>query len=202
MIHQRGGIRRTGQRGRSDGYQPGRPPDTPSPESTRLQGIGQAHDQSVRVAGFPAETAADADVVVTVLPGGTHVLDCYQGPDGLLGTAPVGAVFVDCSTIDVADARAAVRATGRRAVDAPVFGGVVGAVAGTLTLVVGAQDENFAAIEPVLTPRWVAVSCTAVRPVPDRPPALSARSRACSAAASEAVTNARCRGCAVAPPAR
>ncbi|MET7299199.1 3-hydroxyisobutyrate dehydrogenase [Embleya sp. NPDC005575] len=116
--------------------------------------LEQARDSGVRIAGSPAEAVADADVVITMLPGGAHVLDCYQGPAGLLAAAPVGAVFVDCSTIDVADAHAAhaaVRASGRRALDAPVSGGVVGAVAGTLTFMVGADDEDFAAIEPVLT---------------------------------------------------
>ncbi|GCD97698.1 3-hydroxyisobutyrate dehydrogenase [Embleya hyalina] len=118
------------------------------------QALEQARDQGVRIAGSPAEAAADADVVITMLPGGAHVLDCYGGQDGLLAAAPAGALFVDCSTIDVADAHAAhaaVRATGRRALDAPVSGGVVGAVAGTLTFMVGADSEDFTAIEPVLT---------------------------------------------------
>ncbi|OPC84111.1 3-hydroxyisobutyrate dehydrogenase [Embleya scabrispora] len=119
-----------------------------------LEALEQARHKGVRIAGSPAEAAVDADVVVTMLPGGAHVLDCYRGPNGLLAAAPAGALFVDCSTIDVADAHAAhaaVRATGRRALDAPVSGGVVGAVAGTLTFMVGADDEDFATIEPLLT---------------------------------------------------
>ncbi|WP_331772011.1 3-hydroxyisobutyrate dehydrogenase (plasmid) [Embleya sp. NBC_00888] len=118
------------------------------------EALERARESGVRIAASPAEAVADADVVITMLPSGPHVLDCYRGSAGLLAAAPAGAVFVDCSTIDVADAHAAheaVGASGRRSLDAPVSGGVVGAVAGTLTFMVGAADEDFAAVEPVLT---------------------------------------------------
>ncbi|WP_181774913.1 3-hydroxyisobutyrate dehydrogenase [Amycolatopsis pittospori] len=93
---------------------------------------------------------AEADVVVTMLPSGRHVLDCYQE---ILPSARPGTLFVDCSTIDVADARRAadlVVAAGHRAVDAPVSGGVVGAEAGTLTFMVGGDSRAFVAAEPFL----------------------------------------------------
>ncbi len=67
--------------------------------------------------------------------------------------APAGTLFVDCSTIAVSDAREAaalVVAAGHRALDAPVSGGVVGAAAGTLTLMVGASAEDLAAVREVL----------------------------------------------------
>ena len=112
----------------------------------------------VQVVGAAEDAAREADVVITMLPSGRHVLDCYRGADGaagLLSSARPGTLFVDCSTIDVDDARAAHAAAleaGHRAVDSPVSGGVVGATAGTLTLMVGAAEEDFAAARPVLEP--------------------------------------------------
>jgi 3-hydroxyisobutyrate dehydrogenase len=114
-----------------------------------------AAEAGVVLAGSPAEAVAAAEVVITMLPSGRHVLDVYQGADGLLAAAPAGALFVDCSTIAVSDAREAaslVVAAGHRAVDAPVSGGVVGATAGTLTLMVGALAEDLDAVRPVLEP--------------------------------------------------
>ncbi|EOM77049.1 3-hydroxyisobutyrate dehydrogenase [Rhodococcus rhodnii] len=102
----------------------------------------------------PADSAvaavAEAELVVTMLPSGRHVLDVY---DEILPAAPAGTLFVDSSTIDVADARAAHEkavAAGHRNIDAPVSGGVVGAVAGTLAFMVGGSESDFAAAEPIL----------------------------------------------------
>ncbi len=74
------------------------------------------------------------------------------GP-GLLAAAAPGTLFLDCSTINVDEAREASAlavAAGHRAVDAPVSGGVVGAEAGTLTFMVGAPEEDFEAVKPML----------------------------------------------------
>ena len=112
-----------------------------------------AVEAGVVMVDSPAEAAADAEVVITMLPSGRHVLDVYQG--GVLAAAPAGTLFVDCSTIAVSDAREAaalVVAAGHRALDAPVSGGVVGAAAGTLTLMVGASAEDLAAVREVLEP--------------------------------------------------
>ncbi|TDD63312.1 3-hydroxyisobutyrate dehydrogenase [Kribbella antibiotica] len=114
-----------------------------------------AVEAGIEVAESAAAAVAEAEVVLTMLPSGKHVLDVYSGADGLLAAAPAGALFVDCSTIAVADARAAaalVVAAGHRALDAPVSGGVVGATAGTLTLMVGALAEDLEAVRAVLEP--------------------------------------------------
>ncbi|MCC3773876.1 3-hydroxyisobutyrate dehydrogenase [Streptomyces sp. UNOB3_S3] len=99
-----------------------------------------------------ADAAAGADVVITMLPAGRHVLALY-GDEGLLAAAAPGTLFVDCSTIDVADARAAheaAAAAGHHALDAPVSGGVAGAEAGTLTFMAGGGEGEFARAEPLL----------------------------------------------------
>ncbi|MET9402990.1 3-hydroxyisobutyrate dehydrogenase [Kitasatospora sp. NPDC002965] len=114
------------------------------------EALRQAEAAGVRPAESAADAAGGADVVITMLPAGRHVLAAYEE---LLPAARPGTLFVDSSTIDVADARAAhdlaVRAGGR-AVDAPVSGGVPGATAGTLTFMVGAAEADFDAVRPVL----------------------------------------------------
>ncbi|MFB7617903.1 3-hydroxyisobutyrate dehydrogenase [Kitasatospora sp. NPDC056181] len=109
----------------------------------------RAAGSGVAVAGSAAEAVGDADLVITMLPTGRHVLDAYQE----LTAVARGALFVDCSTIAVGDARVAAdlaRVAGHRAVDAPVSGGVAGAEAAGLTFMVGADDTDFADAEPVL----------------------------------------------------
>ncbi|MER5302486.1 3-hydroxyisobutyrate dehydrogenase [Streptomyces lasiicapitis] len=106
----------------------------------------------VEAAPSAVAAAAEADIVLTMLPAGRHVLALYQD-EGLLAAARPGTLFVDCSTIDVADARTAHEAAvaaGHRAVDAPVSGGVMGAEAGTLTFMVGGDEDAFAQAEPLL----------------------------------------------------
>jgi 3-hydroxyisobutyrate dehydrogenase len=123
-------------------------------ETARAHGIATADTAAEAVAGAP--------VVLTMLPSGKHLLDAYRGTPGqtgqpgqpgLLATAAPGTLFLDCSTINVDEAREAAElavAAGHRAVDAPVSGGVVGAEAGTLTFMVGALPEDFEAVRPML----------------------------------------------------
>lgn len=105
------------------------------------------------VAADAAAAVRDADCVVTMLPAGAHVRDIYLG--GVFGAARAGAVFIDCSTIDVSTAREVIAAAedkGFLMVDAPVSGGVAAAAAGTLTFMVGGGDRAFAAAKPFLEP--------------------------------------------------
>jgi 3-hydroxyisobutyrate dehydrogenase len=115
-----------------------------------------AKAHSVPTAASPAEAVSGAGVVLTMFPSGQHVLDAYRGTDGqpgLLAAAAQGTMFLDCSTINVDEAREASTLAidaGHRAVDAPVSGGVVGAEAGTLTFMVGGEPEDFEAVRPML----------------------------------------------------
>ncbi|NED13034.1 3-hydroxyisobutyrate dehydrogenase [Streptomyces sp. SID9124] len=104
----------------------------------------------VEPAGSAADAVAAADVVISMLPAGRHVLGLY---DDILTAARPGTLFVDCSTIDVTDARSArerAAAAGMRALDAPVSGGVAGAEAGTLTFMAGGGEAEFAEALPLL----------------------------------------------------
>lgn len=94
-----------------------------------------------------------AEVVVTMLPAGQHVSLVYMGEDGVFAHAKKGAVFIDCSTIDVATARdviAQAEEKGFAMIDAPVSGGVGGAAAGTLTFMCGGTKAAYERAELIL----------------------------------------------------
>jgi 3-hydroxyisobutyrate dehydrogenase len=100
-----------------------------------------------------AERAVDgADAVITMLPHGAAVKAVYAA---VLSQIKPGALLIDSSTISVDDARevhSAALAAGLAQIDAPVYGGVKGAVAGTLAFMVGGEDSAFAAATPILEP--------------------------------------------------
>jgi 3-hydroxyisobutyrate dehydrogenase len=105
-----------------------------------------------------ADAAAEAEFVVTMLPAGAHVRAVYEGE--IFAAAPATALLLDCSTIDVASAKAvggAASAKGLAMVDAPVSGGIAAANAGTLTFMVGGSAEHFARAEPILSQMGKAV---------------------------------------------
>ena len=101
-----------------------------------------------------AAAVADVDAVVTMLPTGKHVADVCTGQGGVLASISSRTkLVIDSSTIDVATARevgADAAAKGIEFLDAPVSGGTGGAVAGTLTFMVGGSEAGFALAEPVL----------------------------------------------------
>jgi 3-hydroxyisobutyrate dehydrogenase len=99
------------------------------------------------------EVASTAEVVITMLPEGRHVREVYLGVDGVIAAAAEGALLIDCSTIDVATARAVWQAAAERGlemVDAPVSGGVAGAANATLTFMVGGEEGAVARARPIL----------------------------------------------------
>jgi 3-hydroxyisobutyrate dehydrogenase len=94
-----------------------------------------------------------ADIIVTMLPAGTHVRSLYLGDGGLLAHAEKGTVIIDSSTIDIDSARTVIAAAtdkGLAMVDAPVSGGVAAAAAGTLTFMVGGEKAAYAKALPYL----------------------------------------------------
>jgi len=117
-----------------------------------VSGEALARHGGVR-AGSAAAACAGAEVVISMLPAGAHVRALYSG-DGIIGQLRgSGALLIDSSTIDVQTARdvgAEAEAAGLAMLDAPVSGGVGGAVAGTLTFMVGGSEAAFARAEPVL----------------------------------------------------
>lgn len=118
--------------------------------------VDAARELGVPVVASAVEAVARAGVVLTMFPSGRHVLDAYRGgagEPGLLAAAPPGTLFLDCSTINVDEAREAAHLAseaGHRSVDAPVSGGVVGAEAGTLTFMAGGEAQDFESVRPLL----------------------------------------------------
>jgi 3-hydroxyisobutyrate dehydrogenase len=104
----------------------------------------------VQIVANAKSAMEDADVVVTMLPAGEHVLSVWNE---IVPHARQGTLFIDCSTIDVTTARKAhslAAASGIATLDAPVSGGVGGAKAATLTFMVGGTQHAFERGKPVL----------------------------------------------------
>src|ERR1700745_432668 len=113
-----------------------------SPDQARAGGAGIAESSMAAVKG--------ADVVVTMLPAGKHVVSVWNE---VVPAMAKGALIIDCSTIDVESAKQAHALASRHgvgSVDAPVSGGTGGAKAATLTFMCGGDEKAFAAAKPVL----------------------------------------------------
>ena len=115
------------------------------------EALGAAVERGCKRAKSAAEACKDADAVVTMLPAGKHVAEVFRSQ--VFGAAPKSAILIDCSTIDVATARAVeeeAQGQGYTMVDAPVSGGIAAAEGGTLTFMVGGSSEGFDKARPIL----------------------------------------------------
>src|SRR6202042_64863 len=104
----------------------------------------------VQIVGNAKACVENADIVISMLPAGEHVLSVWKD---VLPAANQGALFIDCSTIDVESARKAHGLAAERGIatlDAPVSGGVGGAKAATLTFMVGGTTHAFERGKPIL----------------------------------------------------
>jgi 3-hydroxyisobutyrate dehydrogenase len=113
----------------------------------------RSSDSGLTIAGSAAEAIKSADVVVTMLPASEHVEGFYLGKEGMLGKIGRDTLIIDCSTIAVGSARkvaAAAADLGLGCIDAPVSGGTGGAIAGTLTFMVGGSAADLERARPIL----------------------------------------------------
>jgi 3-hydroxyisobutyrate dehydrogenase len=120
--------------------------------------MARAKEQGMTPAASAADAVKDANIVITMLPAGSHVRDVYMST--ILPNAPKDALLIDCSTIDVDSARTVARDAsmqGFRAADAPVSGGTAAATGGTLTFMVGCREQDFAEFEDALKPMAKAI---------------------------------------------
>jgi len=104
-------------------------------------------------AGSVREAAADCDLVITMLPSSANVETVYLGEGGIIEAASAGRLCVDMSTIDPGTSQrvaARLKEHGIRFLDAPVSGGVNGATAGTLAIMVGGDVSDLAKARPAL----------------------------------------------------
>ncbi|VIO75205.1 3-hydroxyisobutyrate dehydrogenase [Bradyrhizobium ivorense] len=110
----------------------------------------QAKSDGAAIADSGASAVKGADVVITMLPAGKHVLGVWNE---VLPAMSKGTLIIDCSTIDVESAKQAhalAAKHGMASVDAPVSGGTGGAKGATLTFMCGGEAKAFAAAQPVL----------------------------------------------------
>lgn len=112
-----------------------------------------AADAGATTASSAQEAVKGVDAVVTMLPASKHVEGLYLGDSALLDHIASGTLVMECSTIAPESTRKvaeAARAKGVRMIDAPVSGGTGGAVAGTLTFIVGGKADDLEAARPYL----------------------------------------------------
>jgi 3-hydroxyisobutyrate dehydrogenase-like beta-hydroxyacid dehydrogenase len=115
--------------------------------------VNAAKDFGATSSDSAADTATLSDIVITMVPDSEHVEAVIAGVDGILEGLKPGSVVIDMSTIDPEMGKKManlIEAKGSNFVDAPVTGGVGGAEAGILSILVGGNAEVFERVLPVL----------------------------------------------------
>ena len=110
-------------------------------------------DEGLQWRDTPREVAEAADVLFTSLPDDGVLEAVASSPDGILAGLAAGKIWVDTSTVSPRASRGLaerVRALGAAMLDAPVSGSVPQVQAGTLTIMVGGDEEAYARVEPLL----------------------------------------------------
>jgi 2-hydroxy-3-oxopropionate reductase len=119
---------------------------------TRSKAEELAGEGGAEVAGSPKQVARRSEITFTMLPGPPEVGEIVAGEDGLLEGAGQDSLIVDTSTSSPVLARELARTARERGVgmlDAPVSGGDVGAIEGTLSIMVGGEEQDFERARPL-----------------------------------------------------
>ena len=109
----------------------------------------QKSDPLVQTSKLLSETVSCKEVIITMLPDGSSLLEVYSS---ILNELQSEAILIDCSTVDVISAKKAAgmaNEKGLKALDAPVSGGIGGAENGTLTFMVGGDIAAFERVTPL-----------------------------------------------------
>jgi 2-hydroxy-3-oxopropionate reductase len=119
-----------------------------SPQAVEaLEALGAARGKS------PADIASRATRIITMVPDSPDVEQVLEGADGVFSALQRGTILIDNSSIAPGVARrlaAKAKSLGAQMLDAPVSGGEIGAVSGTLSIMVGGDADAFAAVKPIL----------------------------------------------------
>jgi 2-hydroxy-3-oxopropionate reductase len=119
---------------------------------TREKADELAKDGNADVAKSPREVAEGSDIIFTMLPDSPQVREVLTGGDGVLEGLKEGALVVDMSTISpvvTEELAEKVKEKGASMLDAPVSGGDVGAIEGTLSIMVGGSEDDFERARPL-----------------------------------------------------
>jgi 3-hydroxyisobutyrate dehydrogenase len=111
--------------------------------------VAALSDVEMNVSNDILTAASDQEVVITMLPNGEALIKVVEA---IISVMPEGSCFIDCSTVDINTTRRAAKLLNDAAIhalDAPVSGGVGGAVAGSLTFMVGGSEDSFAIGNPL-----------------------------------------------------
>jgi 3-hydroxyisobutyrate dehydrogenase len=117
------------------------------------QAVAHVVEQGAITQAKASDCVKGAQYIISMLPAGKHVEMVYLAEEGLINHIAKGALVIDSSTIDSPTSikvGAALLAQGINFIDAPVSGGVGGAVAGTLSFMVGGSETDFAKAQPIL----------------------------------------------------
>ena len=109
--------------------------------------------QGAKACQSPKELAQNVDAVITMLPNSKIVESTVAGANGLLAGSHPGQVFIDMSSVSAGSTKQMAKLAKEKGVgyvDAPVSGGVVGATAGTLTIMVGGEPDDVQKVQPIL----------------------------------------------------
>ena len=121
---------------------------------SRSQGsVNALTAEGARATASPAALAREATRIVTMLPDSPDVEQVLEGSDGVFSTIQSGAILIDTSSIAPASARRLAdraKRLGAAMLDAPVSGGEIGTIDGTLSMMVGGDVGAFAAVKPIL----------------------------------------------------
>ncbi|MEA3407061.1 MAG: 3-hydroxyisobutyrate dehydrogenase [Chloroflexota bacterium] len=117
------------------------------------ESVEELSQEGATPAFSPREVGEASDVVITMLPSSPNVREVVLGPDGVLEGISPGGIIIDMSTINPLVTReiaAEAQEKGVKMLDGPVSGGPSGAEAGTLTIMVGGEEEVLEACRPIL----------------------------------------------------
>lgn len=115
--------------------------------------MADATEWGATPASSPKEVAKQSDVVITIVGDTPDVLEVVEGPDGIVEGANEGLIYIDMSTISPGETRQLaerLESKGIHMLDAPVSGGDVGAKNGTLSIMVGGNEDTLEKVHPIL----------------------------------------------------
>lgn len=115
--------------------------------------LAKVKAEGLQVAASAQDAVQGAEAVITMLPASQHVEGLFLGNGNLLASIAKGTLVIDSSTIAAATSQKvakAAEAAGIDFIDAPVSGGTGGAIAGTLTFMVGGSEAQLERARPLL----------------------------------------------------
>lgn len=117
------------------------------------EAMTEAVNLGAKPTASPKEVAQNVDILVTMVQTGEQIRAVCLGKDGILNWLLPGSLYIDCSSIDVRTSREIHALADEKNIamlDAPVSGGVAGAKAATLTIMVGGTETDFERSKPIL----------------------------------------------------